>query len=566
MERQLLVPGACASARSRARSAAIPALGLLLSLAGCAGDPLQQGNIGGETPIIATGSDATVEAAAADPAPEPVPVPDNAPPLSDDLWQTIRDGLEMPENSERARVRRWVQFFASRPEHLQRVAENARPFLWHVVRELEARDLPLDLALLPIVESGYDPTAYSYARASGMWQFMPYTARRFGLDDNWWHDGRRDVLRSTDAALDYLEWLHGRYDDWALALAAYNAGEGRVDRALSRSDDPDYWSLDLPRETENYVPKLMAVRQILGEADRFAFEWPAVPNEPVTELVTLPGQIELAVAAEMMGMPESELQRLNPGVRRWATPPDGPHRLLVPSDRVDRLREAIAARDPDSLVTWRRHRVRQGEVLGTIAERYGTRVAVLREVNDLRGSLIRAGQYLLIPVGAEAGAPPPSAPSAGPSGRYTVANGDSLWLIAQRLGVTVAELREWNDLAPGAVIRPGQTLAVRGNGDAVREYRVRRGDSLWTIARRFDVRVAELRAWNGLTTDSVLRPGQSLKIRAAGPTGDSYRVRAGDSLWSIANRFQVAVEDLKTWNNIGDNTIRPGQRLRLRPG
>lgn len=481
---------------------------------------------------------------------------------ADDLWQRIRAGLTLPGHEERPRVRRWVQFFAARTRHLRQVAENAKPFLWHVVTALEARDMPLELALLPMVESGYDPTAYSYARASGMWQFMPYTGRRFGLEANWWYDGRRDPLRSTEAALDYLAWLHERYDDWALALAAYNAGEGRVDQALARAGERDYWALDLPRETENYVPKLLALRRILETPEQFAFEWPKLPNQPHTQVVTLPGQIELAVAAEMMDISESRLQALNPAVRRWATAPDGPHRLLVPSERVPALRTALAERNPDSLVTWRRHRVRSGEVLGTIAERYGTRVAVLKDVNDIDGHLIRAGQHLLVPIGGDAPAPPPARARDEATGRYRVANGDNLWVIARRLGVTVAQLRRWNDIAPGATLHPGDVLAVRATTGA-REYRVRRGDSLWTIARRFDTRVANLRAWNGLASDSVLRPGQTLVVRGNAGESNYYRVQHGDSLWTIASRFSVAVEDLKSWNDIGDNVIQPGQRLRV---
>lgn len=436
---------------SRGIAAIPPAILLALSLGGCAGGFVRQN----DSP--SSDGERTSETMRVDAAPIPrIPLPTAEEPADHDLWRRIGMGFELPGESDRSEVRRWVRFYSARPDLLAKVAENARPFLWHVVEEIEARDMPLELALLPIVESGYNPTAYSYAHASGMWQFMPFTARRFGLREDWWHDGRRDVLRSTDAALNYLAWLHGRYADWLLALAAYNAGEGRVDRALARSARSDFWGLDLPRETENYVPKLLALKQLLLEAPCFAFEWPRVPNEPLTELVTLPGQVELSIAAEMLGIPASELRRINPGVRRWATHPEGPHRLLVPSDRVDELRTALAERSPEALVTWRRHRVHRGEVLGGIARRYGTSVAALRQANGLDGTLIRAGQHLLVPLGDGAATPPP-----GETTRYTVVRGDSLWRIARRFDVRVAQLRAWNGLTTGSVLRPGQRLRVR---------------------------------------------------------------------------------------------------------
>lgn len=477
---------------------------LSLLIAGCASDPALQ-TAANDVPA---------------PAPEPEPAPieiaelveaDPAPMPDPDLWQRIRDGFNFPPEEEHARVQYWLQFYAGRFDHLENATENARPFLWHVVEEIKSRGLPLELALLPIVESSYNPTAYSYAHASGMWQFMPYTARRFGLHEDWWYDGRRDVLRSTSAALDYLELLHERYDDWLLALAAYNAGEGRVDRALARSPKHDFWSLDLPRETENYVPKLLALKGLLQEPECFAFEWPRLPNEPVTELVSLPGQVELAIAAQMMGIPESELRDLNPAVRQWATHPEGPHRLLVPIDRVARLQAALKERGADNLVSWRRHRIQSGETLGAIAQRYDTRVSVLRQANNLHGNLIRAGHHLLVPIGENV-TPPPRLAGGGTT--YTVTRGDSLWRIGRRFGVSVADLRRWNGLSANAVLRPGQRLAIgSGGGDGERQYRVRRGDSLWKIARRFGIDIEDLKSWNDITGNTI-RPGQQLRVLA----------------------------------------------------
>lgn len=491
-------------------------------------------------------------------------------PSSDDLWLRIRAGFALPAVADRPEIREWTHFYATHRDHLLGAAERARPFLWHIVEALEARGMPMELALLPIVESGFDPSARSYAGASGLWQFIPVTASRFGLERNWWYDARLDSLSATDAALDYLGWLHAEFDNWLLALAAYNCGEGCVGRALARAGargrPQTFWTIDLPAQTDNYVPKLLALKRILSDPEAYALDWPSLANRPLTATVALPGQVELAVAAEMIGMSATALRAINPAFRRWATHPDSPHALLVPVQYADQLRTALAQADPDELVTWRRHRVARGEVLGAIAQTYGTSVSMIQQVNHLGSTLIHPGDSLLIPTGdAQAvPVPPPALARANqPLLRHQVARGETLWGIAQHYGVGVAQLRRWNQLSD-SLLRPGEELLVRGAAPPapVKHYVVEAGDSLWGIARAFNVHVAELRSWNALPQGAVLQPGQRLEIRSQGLV--VYRVRDGDSLWAIASRFAVDIADLRAWNDLaGGGYIHPGQHLRI---
>jgi membrane-bound lytic murein transglycosylase D len=495
----------------------------------------------------------------------------NWPDPETDLWSQIRNGFELDGYGKRYRVRRWTQQFATHQRHLQASLDRARPFLWHIVRRIDERGLPTELALLPIVESGYDPSARSYMGASGLWQFMPGTADHMGLARDWWYDGRNDVIASTDAALSYLDDLHRRYGgDWLLALAAYNAGPGRVDAALARAQqsDPDatYWDLELPLETTEYVPKLLALRRIMFAPERFGFDWPLLDNTPRTRAVALPSQTEIAVAAGMLDMSEEDLRRLNPALQRWASAPGKGTRLLVPAGKADAFEKALASASPRTLVQRNTHSytVRRGDVLGVIAAKYHMSVAALRQANGLRSDRIRIGQKLTIPRTSAPGQPTPVAE---PAETYIVQNGDSLWEIAQRYNVNVAAMRGSN---PGVStsLRPGQKLTIPGSATPPEPstHIVRAGDSLWEIADANDVTIADLRRWNRLEPNTRLQPGQSIAIDGPAPLPDFYEVETGDSLWSIAARFSMQVTTLRSLNDMSSgSTIRPGQRLRLQP-
>jgi membrane-bound lytic murein transglycosylase D len=331
-------------------------------------------------------------------APEPEPAPESF----EDLLDRMRAGFALPV-VEDTRVQREIDRLVANTAYLDRTFGRGRRYLHHIVLELEARDMPRELALLPFVESAFDPFAHSPRYASGLWQFIPSTGRRYGLDQDWWLDGRRDVLAATRAALDHLEELNEEFDgDWFLALAAYNTGAGNVRRAIARNlrkDLPtDFFHLDLHRETRAYVPKLLAIAQVAAEPERFGVAFPAIPNAPYFARVDAGGQVDLGRVADLAGVPLEELRALNPQYNRWVTAPDGPYDLLVPAETEQRFHEALATLPPSERVRFERHRVRRGDTLYAISLRYRVPVAVLRTLNRVRGSLIRPGQELLVPV------------------------------------------------------------------------------------------------------------------------------------------------------------------------
>ena len=465
-----------------------------------------------------------------------------------DLWARMRAGFTMDHEQGDERVQQQLDWYKRHPSYINRVVERGRRYLHYIVEETERRGLPMEYALLPIVESAFDPFAYSHGRASGLWQFIPGTGRHFGLDQSWWHDDRRDVVASTNAALTYLDQLAQRFDgDPTLALAAYNSGGGTVSSAIRRNNrkgkPTDYWSLDLPRETRHYVPKLIAIAKIFDDPEAHGVELPPLEDEPYFDVVETGGQIDLAHAAELAGVDVDEIYLLNPSYNRWATRPEGPHRLLVPVASADRFRDGIAALDPSTRVSWANYQVRSGDNLGSIARRHGTTPAVLKEVNKLRSDLIRVGQQLLIPSArADQNAYSHSQSqrlarkqeragrnSNGQRVDHLVARGDTFWDIAREHGVSVRQVAAWNGMAPGDPLVPGRKLVIWSkNADAasntrvasnnrsgmVRKvgYRVRRGDSLSAIASRFAVNVSDIAAWNDLNTSRYLQPGQSLVL------------------------------------------------------
>lgn len=461
-----------------------------------------------------------------------------------DLWERLRQQFRFGEPPAE-RIEAELQRYSGRQSYFDIVLERGEPYVRYILARIEARDMPAELILVPLVESTFRPFAYSHSRAGGIWQFTPATGRHYGLDQNWWYDGRRDVVASTEAALDYLEYLHGLFDgDWLLALAAYNAGEGRVRRAVHanerRGRPTEFWHLDLPRQTRHYVPRILALRAILAAPAEHGVELPAVNEGTGLAIVELPGQVDLALAAELADIPVEDLYRYNPGFNRWATPPDGPHRLALPSATTERFRAALAERDADDMVRWHRHQVASGETLSEIAGEYGTSVAALQDLNDISGAFIRVGDHLLVPSASrpsEAYALSASnrrqaRQAQGPDGRrrieHHVRSGDTLWDVARKHDVGVRTLAAWNDMAPGDMLRPGDELVVwvdsGRHGDARQaagprqrlqrvQYTVRSGDSLYEIARQFGLRVADIERWNDLDGNDYLQPGQELELR-----------------------------------------------------
>ena len=466
--------------------------------------------------------------------------------IDNNIWLRIAEGLtiDVPQTRRVTVQRDW---YAKHQSYLNRVADRAEPFLYFIVEEIDKRNMPMELALLPIVESAFDPFAYSHGRASGMWQFIPGTGKRFKLEQNWWYDGRRDVYASTFAALDYLEYLHKLFNgDWLHALAAYNSGEGNVRRAIrnniKRNKPTDFWNLRLPKETKAYVPKLLALADLLKRDDEFALNWKPIANQPAIAKVDIGSQLDLALAAEMAGMSIEEIYRYNPGFNRWSTAPKGPHYLILPLQKVAQFELALAATTPDERVRWLRYTIRNGDTLSTIAAKHNTTVATLRSVNRIRGTGIRAGKTLLIPTSSQSQnsyilsadrrlASKQNTQRSGTKQTYVVKPGDSFWEISRRYGVHHRTLAKWNGMAPTDPLKVGTklviwtktpvTASVPASNVALDKqtrlrkiyYRVRRGDSLARISSKFAVSMNDLKRWNkSISQRKYLQPGDRLQL------------------------------------------------------
>ena len=391
---------------------------------------------------------------------------EEAPP--DDLWQRIRSGLSW-QDIDNDQVDDAVDSYLAQPSYMPTISERGSLYLYYIVEEVQKRDMPMEIALLPLVESTLDPMAYSHNHAAGLWQNMPATGEHLGLQQDWWFDGRRSLRDSTRVALDYLEQLHRKFDnDWLLALAAYNAGNGRVARAqranAAKGRPTDYWSLKLPRETRRYVPKMLALSRIVADPEAYDVIIPPVANAPAFEIAEIGGQIELARAAELADVNLETLRWLNAGQLRWATSPDRAEQLLVPHGSGARLEEGVAELSPAERVRWQHYTIRSGDNLIGIAKKFGTQVGLLRRVNGIKGSMIRAGATLMIP-GNEwtSGLAATQQPTASPIG-YRVRRGDSLYEIAGKFKVTVDDIVTWNALDPGKYLQPGQTLKLHVRG------------------------------------------------------------------------------------------------------
>lgn len=391
----------------------------------------------------------------------------NGPPYND-LWARIRDGFAFPE-LDSPHVDYYVEWYSERPEHMERMTKRASRYLYYIVEELDRHDIPMEIALLPAIESAFKPRAYSHAHASGLWQFISATGRRYGLKQNWWYDGRRDVIAATDAAIRYLSVLREHFNgDWFHALASYNGGERRVQRAIARNRSQGkptgYEHLELKRETMRYVPKLIAMKKIVANPQKYGLSLAPIPNEPYFEIVEVGSQVDLGIVAEAAGLSTDALQQLNPGFRRWATDPSGPHRVLVPVEAAERVAAKLNSLPSDQRMRWARHEVRPGDTLSQIARRYGITVQALQSSNRLSGSLIRAGATLVVPVSTAS-----IATNNTGSGQtndpivHRVQHGDTLWGIARRYEVPLKQLQHWNEIASNDILRLGQKIMVHLN-------------------------------------------------------------------------------------------------------
>ncbi|MEO1765990.1 lytic transglycosylase [Thiobacter aerophilum] len=462
-----------------------------------------------------------------------------------DLWARLRAGFALPE-LDTPLVAENEAWYAERPDYVARMLERSRRYLFYIVEEVERRGMPTEIALLPMIESAFNPHALSRAKAAGIWQFMPATGRTFGLQQNWWVDERRDVLAATRAALDYLQKLYAMFGDWHLALAAYNWGEGNLSRAIARNQaqglPTDYVNLRMPVETANYVPRLLAVKHLVERPQDFSARLGPLPNSPYFAQITLTRHMDVALAARLAEIPLTEFLSLNPHYNRPVIRAQEPTTLLLPVDKAEVFARNLEGHQ-QPLVSWRTYQAGKGEHLEAIARRYGISPTRLREVNGL-GPTVRKlgrGQLLLVPGTASTPLQAPQTTAKAETSRlsHTVRRGETLAAIARRHGVSVAELKSWNRLA-SSHLTPNQKLLVsppQAHTEQARRdgrtqvaaaksakrgplrYTVKRGDTLYGIAQRFDVQVDDLRRWNKLGRSTQLRPGDTLLLARADHSG-----------------------------------------------
>ncbi len=478
-------------------------------LPGAASSPAAMPSTASAPPVLSASSASTVALAeAASPvavaapevlavAPVPVPVdplrPDVRLDLDDrsaqtDLWARVRRGFAMPD-LDTDLVRNREQWYATRPDYVQRMTERGGRYLFHIVEELERRNMPTELALLPFIESAFNPQAISSAKASGMWQFMSATGRDFALKQNVFRDDRRDVLASTRAALDYLQRLHGMFGDWHLALAAYNWGEGSVARAIARNQKlglpTDYASLKMPTETQYYVPKLQAVKNIIARPADFALTLPVLRNHPYFLSVPIERDMDVTMAVRLAGMPLEEFQTLNPQMNKPVILAAGTPQVLLPYDNANLFVRALPLqRGP--LASWTAWRAPKTLHPAEAARQVGMSEAQLREVNHIPPRmLVKAGSTLLVPRDAHRqtdvsievadNATMALAPDLPPLRKVSLKAGrkDNVASVAKRHHVSPVQLAQWNNLSPSASFKPGQSIVVYVAAKAPRTKAVR---------------------------------------------------------------------------------------------
>ena len=441
-----------------------------------------------------------------------------------DIWERIRLELSITiPDDQIAATSLYRERLYSNQTAVNRISKSGQRYLFHTLTRAQELGLPVELALLPFVESEFDPYAKSVDGATGIWQFMPATGKEWGLKSNWWYDGKKDVLASTEAALQFLTYLNEKFDgDWLLAMAAYNTGPTRVNRAIRKNKREDkpvrFWDLNLPKETTAYVPKLLVLCELIKDPKAFDVNLPSIANRPYFERVKIPGQLDLMQAADLAGLKPETIYELNPGFNQWATDPSGPHYLLLPIGVSDRFITQLESLDQNDLVRWDRYKIRRGDNLYKIASRYKIEVAVLMEINGLASDLIIAGKEIMVPRGsAWAGKQNPREQV------YVVIGGDSLWNISKKFKVSIEDVVLWNDLDIEVPLQINQEIKIFSRYERIRQelpsrdlrtmlYPVKSGDTISRIASKFEITSKDIQEWNEIEDVSKIFPGQVLKL------------------------------------------------------
>jgi len=434
-----------------------------------------------------------------------------------ELWTRLADARQL-QHIRHPAVDSWERDWHQRSAELRVIFDANGQWLYPILDMVTARGLPSELALLPIIESKLRPDARSSRDAVGMWQMRPATADYLGLHSDMWSDDRLNPLLAASAALDYLEQLHRRFGSWPLALAAYNAGQGRVSRTMKQARalnrPTDYWSLPLPGESRDYVPKLLGLARALTDIEGMSLPWVNPATAPVW--VDVGGPLSVEDIARASGLSVSVIYRYNPNFKLWALPPRAPWRALIPAAAWPQAQDQLASLPPEKRTRWESITVRAGDSLGVIAERWGTNVGLIKRVNGLRSDRIFVGQSLRVPAGSQN--------------------------LSPAIVAAAARERRLTPTSPPT--------------SATEWHRVHRGETLWSVSRKYQLSIASLRRWNTLEDNEPLHPGQRLRI--APPPGRAPVVHAlseQDSLQAIADRYRVSVAELRSWNRMGSASL-----------
>lgn len=512
------------------------------------------------------------------------------------VWERLLALYALPE-VDNERVDRELEWYLDHPDYIARIQKRAEPYLHLILNEIEAKNIPGELALLPVVESAFRPDAYSPADASGLWQFIPSTGNDFGLQQNEWYDGRRDVYASTKAATTFLKNLGDSFDgDWFLALASYNYGKGNVIKSITRNEEQalptDYWSLHLPKETSDYVPRLLAIAKLFANAEEYDIPLQPIPDKPYFEVVNIESPLDLRKAAQLAETPIDKFLKLNPGFSGTMTAPQGPHRLLVPVEKAQSFKTKLAQLPYEERFDLKRYNEERLAQLAVYEEKRAAKVQREEEKAAARPRIITAaadeerktlkssrheGAKILAKVKAKRLM----------LAQHTVKSGESLSVIASRNHMSVKELAQANHLKANTFVRKGMVLQIpnaaktvmASNNKGSQIYAVKKGDTVSEIAEKFDVSRKQLAEWNKKGLKTALLPGQKLTIKTAAKNQKlaattqhksvkghltNYSVKNGDSINKIAQKFNISVAELRKSNSSTlSKGLRPGQKLRV---
>lgn len=496
------------------------------------------------------------------------------------VWENMRDHFSLQANYNQADVKAQVQRYLHQRQYIAHISYNAKPYLYYVYHQTLEKNMPAEIALLPIIESNYNPFLFSHQGADGLWQFMPGTASGLGITINWWYDGRRDIIASTTAALDYLNYLHNIFHDWLLAIAAYDAGAGTIQTAIHHNQalkrPTDFWHLALPAETKAYVPKMLALAAIIDHNNTYHVPLAKIKDEPFFKAVIIQGQYGLDNLAQLTDISEATLRSLNPGFRRFATGNLDNYNLLLPRDHVRVFKNNLKKRANKKTITWQHQRVKPGNTLSGLAHHYNTTVDTLRSVNDLKSDILPLNKDLLIPKNNKNISMPYIRHSAsvaedhlpGPTKiMHTVNRYETLSSIATRYHVSIRNICFWNQLSGNTLLRPNQSLIIWQKHYSFRPshftYTVQPHDTIGVLAQRFGVSINQIELYNGLK-NNIIRLDQTLKIpyhqtQYFKPKYHNqmviHIVKPGDSLNKLAQYYHVSAKQLAAWSHINQHRI-----------